>query len=108
MTLSPMQKFLIIAAAGIVEGALLIWTGIKIDVLALGLNDHVYNIGTVILTIVNGGAIGLLVMLGLRAPTLDDVPDVERLGNMIRVGGELFVKSGDAETPTRPSSEVRS
>lgn len=69
MTLTPTLKFLVIAAAFVVNMALLIWTGIKIDVLALGMREEAFNIGLTVLTILNTGAAGLLVYLGLKAPT---------------------------------------
>lgn len=71
MTLTPLQKFLVIAAAGTVNMALLVWTGIKIDVLALGMKAEVFNIGLTVLTILNTGAVALLTYLGLKAPTTD-------------------------------------
>lgn len=69
MTLTPTQKFLVIALAGTINLLMLIWTGVKIDVLALGLNDHVFNIGQTVLTVLNLGSTSLLVYLGLKAPT---------------------------------------
>lgn len=69
MVLTPLQKFLVIAFAGIVTGFNLIWTGVQTDALALGLNQHVYNIGTTVLATANTGAVGLMVVLGLRSPT---------------------------------------
>lgn len=69
MTLTPFQKFLVFVVAGIVTGAQLVWTGIKIDALALGLNENAYNIGQTILTIATTGTAGLLALLGLKAPT---------------------------------------
>lgn len=71
MTLTPLQKFLIIAFAFTVNVALLVWTGIKIDVLALGMREEVFNIGLTLLTTVNAGAGALLVYLGLKAPTIE-------------------------------------
>ena len=71
MTLTPTQKFLVIALAGSINLALLVWTGIKVDVLALGLDDHVFNIGLTLLTTLNLGATSLLIYLGLKAPTTE-------------------------------------
>lgn len=72
MTLTPLQKFAIIAFAFTVNLTLLAWTGIKIDVLSLGMREEVFNIGLTLLTIANAGAGALLAYLGLRAPTLED------------------------------------
>lgn len=72
MTLTPTLKFLIIAAAFVVNIAGLIWTGIKVDVLAVGLDEHVFNIGLTVLTTLNTGVAALLIYLGLKAPTLGD------------------------------------
>jgi hypothetical protein len=69
MVLSPTLKFTLIAAAFTIQLCLLAWTGIKIDVLALGMRDEVFNIGLTLLTILNAGAFGLLSYLGLKAPT---------------------------------------
>lgn len=74
MTLTPTLKFVLIAVAFMVNLGLLIWTGIKIDVLALGLNEHVFNIGLTIFTSLNLGASALLVYLGLKAPTVEPSP----------------------------------
>jgi hypothetical protein len=72
MTLTPTLKFLIIAFALAVNVVLLTWTGIKIDVLALGMREEVFNIGLTVLTMLNAGAGALLVYLGLKAPTVGD------------------------------------
>lgn len=71
MQLTNLQKFIIIAFAFVANVMLWIWTGIKVDALALGMNEHVFNIG---LTAISGGvtaAGSLLVYLGLKAPTLE-------------------------------------
>ncbi len=68
MTLTPALKTIVITLASFITVLLWIWVGIKIDALALGLNEHVYNIGFVIITSFNTGGVGLLVYLGLRAP----------------------------------------
>ena len=72
MTLTPLQKFLALTAAGLIAGANLVWAGIQVDALALGLNEHIYNIGTVVLSVLNTGVVGLLALLGLRAPTKEE------------------------------------
>lgn len=69
MVLTPLQKFILIACAIVIGAFGLIWTGIKIDVLALGLNEHVFNIGQTISTVLNTTMIGILTYLGLKAPT---------------------------------------
>jgi hypothetical protein len=74
MTLTPTIKFILIAAAFTVNMALLVWTGIKIDVLALGMKQEVFNIGLTVLTIMNAGTGALLVYLGLKAPTVEKEP----------------------------------
>ena len=71
MTLTPTLKFVLIATAFTVNIALLIWTGIKIDVLALGMREEAFNIGLTVLTVLNTGATALLVYLGLRSPTVE-------------------------------------
>ncbi len=70
MSLTPTLKFLLIAAAFSVNLLLLTWTGIKIDVLSLGMREEVFNIGLTVLTILNAGASAMLVYLGLKAPTV--------------------------------------
>ena len=72
MTLTPQLKFLVIATAVLVNLSLLAWTGIKLDVLALGMNEHLFNIGLTVLTILNLGSSSLLVYLGLKSPTVGD------------------------------------
>ena len=69
MALTPTTKFLILAFAGLVQGAALIWTGIKIDLLALDFNENAYNIVLTIITTASVGMTALLAYLGLRAPT---------------------------------------
>ena len=69
MVLTPLQKFLIIAFAGLVEGMALIWTGIKVNVLNLGMSQDVYDIGLTIISVASIGATGLLITLGLKATT---------------------------------------
>lgn len=69
MVLTPAQKFFVFVFAGIITGAQLIWTGVKIDALELGMDENVYNIGQTILTIATTGMTGLLALLGLKAPT---------------------------------------
>lgn len=68
MTLTPTIKFLIIFFASAVLVASWIWTGVKVDALALGLNEHAYNIGLVVLASLTTAATGLLTYLGLKAP----------------------------------------
>lgn len=75
MTLTPLQKFLIITYAFLINSALLVWTGVQVNVANLGLSVDWYNIGLTILTTLNLGASGLLVYLGLKAPTLGDHDD---------------------------------
>ena len=74
MILTPTQKFIIIALAAVVQGFVLIWAGVKVDAFALGLNENVYNIVSIVVTIANSGMVGLLVMLGLRSPTEERKP----------------------------------
>lgn len=74
MTLTPTVKFILIAVAFLVNMALLVWTGIKIDALSLGMREEVFNIGLTVLTITNAGASALLVYLGLKAPTVGEKP----------------------------------
>lgn len=69
MTLNPFQKFLVLTFAGVIQGLMLVWTGIKVDAFALGLNENLYNIVLTAITICNGGALAMLAMLGLKAPT---------------------------------------
>jgi len=71
MTLTPLTKFVVITTAFVVNLFLLIWLGIKVDVFALGLNEHVYNIVAIVLTFSNSGVTALLVYLGLKAPTIE-------------------------------------
>lgn len=72
MTLTPAMKFAVIAVAFTINLLILIWTGIKVDALAMDMNEHAYNIVLTIITILNTGATGLLVYLGLKAPTAGD------------------------------------
>jgi len=72
MTLTPLTKFVVITTAFVVNLFLLIWLGIKVDVFALGLNEHVYNIVAIVLTFSNSGVTALLVYLGLKAPTIEE------------------------------------
>lgn len=71
MTLTATTKFILIAVAFLVNMFLLVWTGIKIDALALGMREEVFNIGLTVLTITNAGASALLVYLGLKSPTVE-------------------------------------
>ena len=75
MSLTPTLKALIIGFAFLVNVMLLIWAGIKIDVLALGMKQEVFNIGLTVLTILNAGTGALLVYLGLKAPTIESTKD---------------------------------
>lgn len=70
MTLTPALKAILIGAAFLVQLTLIAWTAIKIDVLALGLQEEWFNIGLTVLTTLSAGATALLGYLGLRAPTL--------------------------------------
>ena len=72
MTLTPAIKFALIASAVLVNLTLLAWTGIKIDVLALGMKQEVFNIGLTVLTILNSGVTAILAYLGMRAPVLGE------------------------------------
>ena len=78
MVLTSRQKFLLITSAILIGAFGLIWTGIKVDVLALGMNEHVFNIGQTVSTVLNTTIIGVLTYLGLKAPTApkedDDAP----------------------------------
>lgn len=87
MTLTPTLKFLIVAFASAVVVIGWVWTGIKVDALALGMNEHAYNIGLVVISSLSTAASGLLVYLGLKAP----------------VKGEVVVPTDEAITaPTKP------
>lgn len=68
MTLTPTLKFVIIAFASSIVVVGWIWVGIKVDALALGLDEHVYNIGLVVIGSLNTAALGLLTYLGLKSP----------------------------------------
>ena len=70
MQLTPLLKSLIIAYAFVTGMAMLIWTGIKIDVLGLGLRPEWFNIGLVVIVVLDKGATALLTYLGLKAPTI--------------------------------------
>ena len=70
MQLTSTMKFLIIAFASSIVVLGWIWTGIKIDALALGMDEHAYNIGLVIISSLGTAASGLLVYLGLKAPVM--------------------------------------
>ena len=65
------MKVAIIAAYFIVQIAGWIWLGSKVDLLALNFNEHVYNIGAVIVSSLNTAVGGLIVYLGIKAPTLE-------------------------------------
>ena len=69
MELTAFQKFILISSAIAIGAFGLIWTGIKVDALALGLNEHVFNIGLTVSTVLNTTIIGILSYLGLKAPT---------------------------------------
>jgi len=69
MSLTPLQKFLLLVAAGLIAGFNLFWVDIESDMLALGLNEHVFNIVEKLLKVLSSGAVALLALLGLRAPT---------------------------------------
>ncbi len=71
MTLTPTLKFLVIAYAFAINSAVLVWTGIQVNVSNLGLSSDWYNVGLVVLTTLNLGASALLVYLGLKAPTAE-------------------------------------
>lgn len=68
MTLTPGLKFAIITFASMVVVSGWILTGIKVDALALGLNEHAYNIAVVVIGSLNTAALGLLTYLGLKSP----------------------------------------
>jgi hypothetical protein len=72
MTLTPFIKFILIAFVFLVNVMLWIWTGIKIDAFALGLNENVYNIVNVIISGMVTGGSALLAYLGLRAPDISE------------------------------------
>lgn len=69
MTLTPLQKFVLMLSAGVVAGLNLFWADIETEVLALGLNEHIFNIVEKALRLLSSGAVGLLALLGLRSPT---------------------------------------
>jgi len=68
MTLTPTIKFFLVASIAFVNIVNWIWTGIQTDVLALGLDQHVFNIGVVILSSLVTAGSGVLTYLGLRNP----------------------------------------
>ena len=70
MTLTPTLKFIVIATAFVAQLITLAWTGIKVDALALNLNEHVYNIVLTVTTLFNAGMMAMLAYLGLKAPVL--------------------------------------
>jgi hypothetical protein len=72
MQLTATTKFFLIAAAFMINLTLLAWTGVKIDVLALGMREEVFNIGLTVLTTVNAGMSALLLYLGLKAPAIEE------------------------------------
>lgn len=81
MTLTPTIKFVLIATYVTIQVAGWIWLGSKVDLLALNFNEHLYNIGAVILGSLNTAIGGVMVYLGMRAPVLgEEVRDVERGG----------------------------
>lgn len=71
MQLTNTGKLLIYTAAILVSGATLIWTGIKVDVLGLGLREEWFNIGLVVLTTLGLMKDAALGVLGLKAPTVE-------------------------------------
>ena len=74
MTLTPMLKFILIAAVFLVNVLMWIWQGIQVDALAVGMDVHVYNIVSVVISgLVTAGST-LLAYLGLRAPTAEKDP----------------------------------
>nr|ART39086.1 H511 [uncultured bacterium] len=78
MQLTPALKVAIITFAFMTSIAMLIWTSIKTNALALNLNEHLFNIILVVIVMLDKGASALLVYLGLRAPTIgEEVRDIE-------------------------------
>ena len=74
MTLTPLLKLIVIAWALLSSMFVLAWTGIQGDLLAIGLNEHVYAIVLTVAVIVDKAAVALLGYLGLKAPTVEDSP----------------------------------
>ena len=104
MTLTPTLKFLIIAFAFVTSMFVRAWTGIQLDLEAIGLNPHVYAIVLTIAVIIDKGATALLAYLGIRRVSLDDFDDETilaaaraRFGNALQVGPPV---------PPPPSSVV--
>lgn len=68
MTLTPTIKFLLMTMAVVTSLALLVWTAVKVDALALNLNEHVYNIVLIVIVSLDTMMTGVLGYLGLRSP----------------------------------------
>ena len=71
MTLTPTLKFALIAIAFTINIALLAWTNIETEAIALGMREEVFSIGVKVLTTLNAGGGALLVYLGIKAPTIE-------------------------------------
>jgi len=69
LSLTPFQKFAILALAGLLTGVNLFWADIQPDLLALGLDENVFSIASKALRYTAAGATGVLTLLGLSAPT---------------------------------------
>ena len=103
MRLTPTLKFLIIAWAFVTSMFVLAWTGIQLDLEAVGLNPHIYAIVLTIAVIIDKGATALLAYLGLRQVSVNDLDDETILvAAQARFGSALRIDA--TMTPPPPSS----
>lgn len=68
MTLTPTTKLLLMTMAVATSLALLVWSAVKVDALALNLNEHIYNIVLIVIVSLDTMMTGVLGYLGLRSP----------------------------------------
>lgn len=71
MTLTPTIKLILMTMAVLTSLALLVWTAVKVDALALNLNEHIYNIVLIVIVSLDTMMTGVLGYLGLRSPLAD-------------------------------------
>ena len=79
MTLTPTLKFIIIATAVVIALASEIWTDLEVDLGDIGLDGPVFNIVDKVLNKLDLAASGLLVYLGIKAPTIgEEVREIDQ------------------------------
>jgi hypothetical protein len=105
MTLTPTLKLFAVSFAFLINMALLIWLGIKVDLLALDFNVHIYNIVFTIITVLNGSASALLAYLGIKAPAIDPADHQAVIDERDALAAQVRVYRAEASATIRRAAD---